>query len=146
MENKAFDIFAALEDISKLGKLTKDVKVDNLSITLSTLDSEQEGLVFITSSEFTGNAYFYKMKAETLKYAIRAVNGIKLDVYTEASPEKIESLKDETLSKLEKIIAKWDENVVSFLYNEWVELTKESEKILISKGIMKQEELPEEKK
>lgn len=145
MENKKFDIFGALEEISKLGKLTKTVDLDGLKITISTLDSEQEGLVFITSSDFTGNAYFYKMKSETLKYAIRAVNDVNLFGFEEAEPEKIDKLKEETFSKLEKIIAKWDENVISFLYNEWVDLTKESEKVLTSKGIMKKEEVDAEK-
>lgn len=135
------DAFAALSELSKIGKKTKIVEVGELKLLLSTLDSELEGLVFIACADYTGNAYFYKLKAETLKYSIRAVNEQRLDEYELLTDEtKKEQLKQETLDKLQKIIGTWDENLVSFLYSKWMELTKESEKELIEKGLMESEE------
>jgi hypothetical protein len=129
--------FEALNELSKLGKKSKEVEIGSLKILLNTIDSEDEGNVFVACSELSGNAYFYKMKAETLKYAIKAVNGQRLDEYENINDEdKREEMKKETLEKLQKIIGKWDENVITFFYSKWTELTKEAEKELKEKGII----------
>ena len=132
------DAFAALSDLSKLGKKTKEVEIGEAKtkILLSTMDSEQEGNVFIACGDLNGNAYFFRLKAETLKYAIKAVNGKRLDEYENIKEaDKREKLKAETLIELTKILNSWDENVISFLYGKWTELAKESEDDLKSKGI-----------
>lgn len=134
------DAFEALSELSKLGKKTKEVQVESLKLLLSTIDSDDEGNVFVSCSELTGNAYFYKMKAETLKYAIKAVNGQRLDEYEDVEDEeKRVEMRKETLGKLQKIIGTWDENVVSFFYSKWTELTKEAEEELKKKGLMEKE-------
>lgn len=131
------DAFAALSELSKLGKKTDVVEIDSLKLLISTLDSEQEGEVFAACAEMSGNAYFYKLKAETLKYAIRAVNEQRLDEYeTLVDADKREELKNQTLTKLQSIIGTWDENVISFLYSKWTELTKKAEEDLKSKGLI----------
>lgn len=131
------DAFAALGELAKLGKKTKVVDVGELKLLLSTLDSEQEGLVFIACAELTGNAYFLKMKSETLKYAIRAVNEQRLDDYESFVDLEVKTrVKNETLEKLEKIIKTWDENIISFLYSKWMELTKEADNDLKEKGLL----------
>jgi hypothetical protein len=131
------DAFAALSELSKLGKKTEIVDINSLKLLLSTLDSEQEGYVFAACAEMVGNAYFLKLKSETLKYAIRAVNEQRLDEYeTLIDADKREQVKNETLSKLEKIIGTWDENVISFLYSKWSALTKVAEKELKEKGLI----------
>lgn len=139
------DVFAALSELSNIGKKSKEVPVGQLKLLLSTLDSEQESLVFIACSDMTGNAYFSRLKSETLKYAIIAVNGERLDSYVNALPEKKESLKKETLEKLENIIKTWDENVISFLYAKWIELTKESEEDLKKLGLIEEDKETEKK-
>lgn len=131
------DAFEALSELSKLGKKTKEVDVGDLKILLSTLDADQEGEVFVKCADLTGNAYYYKLKSETVKYAIRAVNGKRLDEYeTVKEQDKRDKLKKETLDKLSTIIGTWDENVISFLYSKWASLSKESEDELKSKGVV----------
>ncbi|MDD5649718.1 MAG: hypothetical protein PHF86_04760 [Candidatus Nanoarchaeia archaeon] len=131
------DIFSVLSELSKLGKKTKDVKIGELNLTLSTLDSDQEGNVFISCSDLTGNAYFYKLKSETLKHAIKVVNGKHLDDYEGIDDEsKLKKAKQETLDKLGKIIGSWNETVISFLYSKWIELTSEVDKELKEKGLL----------
>jgi hypothetical protein len=129
--------FEVLTELSKLGKMSREFEIGNMKLLLSTLDAEQEGNVFIACADLTGNAYFYKLKAETLKYSIKAVNGQRLDEYESVTDvAQREKMKKETLEKLEKIIGSWDENVISFLYSKWSVLSKESEEDLKSKGIV----------
>jgi len=130
------DAFEMLKDLSKLGKKTKEVSIGQLKLLMSTLDADQEGNIFITCADLTGNAYFNKLKSETLKYSIRAVNDQRLDEYEKIEDsKKREELKKDTLSKLEKIIGSWDENVISYLYKVWSDLSKESEEELRQQGI-----------
>lgn len=129
------DAFEALTELGKLGKKQKEEQIGETKLLLSTIDAEQEGNVFMACAELTGNAYFFKLKSETLKYAIRAVNGKRLDEYENAKVEERDKLKKETLEKVAKILGSWDQNVISFLYSKWLDLTKESEKELQSKGL-----------
>jgi len=131
------DAFEALSQLTKLGKKTKEIEIEGQKILLSTLDSEKEALVFVACSSLSGNAYFFKLKSETIKFSICAVNDIRLDEYqTIKDPSKKEQLKNETLSKLDSIIGTWDENIVSYIYSKWVELSKESEDELKKKGLI----------
>jgi ADP-dependent phosphofructokinase/glucokinase len=131
------DPFEALTELAKIGKMTKEFEIAEMKILLSTLDAESESNVFISCSDLSGNAYFNKLKAETLKYAIKAVNGQKLDGYEDIKEEvERNKLKKETLEKLAKILSQWDQNVISFLYKKWTELSKESEEDLKSKGLV----------
>jgi hypothetical protein len=131
------DAFESLTELAKLGKMTREVEMGEMKILLSTLDVKDEGDVFISCSDLTGNAYFYKLKCETLKYAIRAVNGQRLDGYESLkNGDERDKLRKETLEKLEKILGTWDQNVISFLYKRWVDLSEESEDQLKSKGIV----------
>ena len=130
--------FDSLTELAKLGKKTKEVEIAGVKLELSTLDAEQEGNVFVVCADLTGNAYFSKVKSETLKYSIRAVNGKRLDEYKLLKDESERNkLRKETLDKMQKILGTWDENVIAFLYGKWAELSKESEKDLIEKGIVK---------
>ena len=130
------DAFKALEELSKLGKMESEIKVGEVTITLGTLDTEQESDVFVQCSELTGNAYFYKLKLETVKYALRAVGGARVDDYIKIEKdEERQKMKKEALERISGILKTWDENVLSFLYNEWAKLAKKSEDELKSKGI-----------
>jgi tRNA threonylcarbamoyladenosine modification (KEOPS) complex Cgi121 subunit len=130
------DAFESLTELAKLGKKTKEVEIAEMKILLSTLNVQQEGDVFVTCADLTGNAYFYKLKCETLKYSIKAVNGQMLDAYEDIKIEADrEKMRKETLEKIAKILSSWDENVISFLYRQWVELSKQSEEELKEKGI-----------
>jgi len=135
MEN--LDALKALDKLSELGKKQKDVKIGDMSITVSTLDTGDETDVFISCSELTGNAYFYTLKLSTLKYAIRAVNGQRLDLYLDIKDvgQRIKSRSD-VLQQVSDILRKMDEKVISFLYSEWAKMSKESEDELQSQGIM----------
>lgn len=128
--------FDALTKLSELGKMTKEFDVAGMKLTLSTLDAEQESKVFIACGDLTGNAYFYKLKRETLKYSIKAVNGERLDTYEDLkNAAEREKLKTETLDKVSNILGTWDENVISFLYSKWASLSKDSEEELKTKGV-----------
>jgi len=136
-ENKIESAFEALTKLSEIGKKSKVEQIGNLKLLLTTLTSDEETNVFIACSELTGNAYFNKLKSETLKYAIKAVNDQRLDEYESIKEEvKREVLRKETLLKLEKILGSWDENVIAFLYTKWVAISKESEKELQEKGFL----------
>jgi hypothetical protein len=131
------DIFESLNELSKLGKKTKEVSVGETKILLSTLDASQEGEVFIACAELSGNAYFYKLKTHTLTHSIKAVNGQRLDAYENIKEkDEREKLKKETLEKVSNILGTWDENVISFLYSKWSILSKESEDELKKKGLI----------
>jgi hypothetical protein len=130
------DAFEALKGLSKLGKRTKEIEIGSMKLLLSTMNAEQEGKVFIACSDLTGSAYFSRLKLETLKYALKAVDGARLDLYEEIKGEvEREESKKEILEKVQKILGTWDENVISFLYNKWAELSKESEEDLKASGV-----------
>jgi len=130
--------FEALSELSKYGKKTKVVSVGEVKLTLATLNSEQEGNVFISCSDLNGNAYWYKLKRETLKYSVKAVNEMRLDEYEKVEDkDKREVLKKQTLESIDEIMGNWDENLIDYLYSKWSELSKESEEELSSQGIKK---------
>jgi hypothetical protein len=132
------DALNALDKLSELGKKQKEIKVGDMSILLSTLDTGDETDVFVSCSELTGNAYFYTLKLATLKYAIRAVNGNKLDSYLELKDlGERQKNRAEILQKISDILKKWDEKVITYLYTEWAKLSKESEDELEQQGLLK---------
>jgi len=133
------DAFEALKSLSKLGKRTKEIQVGSMKLLLSTMNAEQEGNVFVTCSDLSGNAYFNKLRLETLKFALKAVDGSRLDSYEEINDEvEREKSKKQILEKVQKILGTWDENVISFLYSKWAELSKESEDDLKANGVVVQ--------
>lgn len=130
------DVFETLKKLSKIGKVFKEVEIEGIKILLGTLNSEQEEKVFIACSELVGSAYFSRLKRETLKYAIKSVNDISLNEYENLKdPEQSEKLKKETLEKLEKVLGSWDEEVITFLYHKWNEISKQSEEEFEKIGI-----------
>jgi hypothetical protein len=131
------DALNALNKLCELGKKQKDIKIGDLIITLSTLNTGDETEVFISCSELQGNAYFNTLKLQTLKYAIKAVNNQKLDNYNdiEDNVEKQKN-KNDTLQKISEILKNFDDKIITFLYTEWAKLSKESEDELASKGLI----------
>ena len=105
--------FEGLEKLGELGKKEKEVKAGNVKLTIGTLDSEEEVEVFSACSNLSGNSYFYKLKKETLKYCIKAVDGKRLDDYKKVDDQKErEKLRDEVLEKKSAIIKTWDDTVI----------------------------------
>lgn len=134
--NENLEVFEVLKNLSKIGKVSKEVEIQGVKILIGTLNSEQEEKVFLACSELVGSAYFSRLKRETLKYAIKSVNGISLIEYENLKdPEQSEKLKKETLEKLEKILGSWDEEVITFLYHKWNEISKQSEEEFEKIGI-----------
>ena len=126
---ESFDAFEVLKGLSKIGKISKEVELEGIKLSICTLNSEQEEKVFIACSDLVGSAYFSRLKRETLKFAIKSVNGVSLNEYENLKdPEQSEKLKKETLEKLEKILGTWDEEIITFLYHKWNELSKEAKK------------------
>ena len=131
------DALSTLKELSKLGKKEKEYSIGDVKITLGTLDTEQEGNVFTSCADLAGNAYFYKLKLETIKHSLRVVGNERLDIYLDVKEiDKREEMKKEVLDKIANILKTWDENVVSYLYSKWSELSKESEEELKAKGII----------
>jgi len=134
----SLDALKSLEKLSELGKKEKIISIGDIKITISTLDTGDETDVFVSCSELSGNAYFNTLKLATLKYAIRAVNGERLDSYLEETDlRKKEQARADVLQKVSDIVKKWDEKVVSFLYTEWANLAKESEDEIEEKQLLK---------
>jgi len=138
MADKRFDdAFSALESLATIGQSSIDVKVENISLTLSTLGANHETLVFIACSELNGTAYFHKLKQETLKYAITKINNQELYKYPDLKTDgEKETLENETREKVEGIISGWREEVIDYLYEKWNDMSRISEEEMKKKGIV----------
>ena len=139
------DHLAVLDGLGKLGKKTKKVEIGDVVITLSTLGSEDETEVFIACSDLSGNAYFHKLKSETLKRAIRVVNNNDLYSFLNSDLNEIDKkqLREEIHRKIGNMLREWKEDLIAYLYSEWIDLTKESEEELKKKGIIEEDEKQE---
>jgi hypothetical protein len=136
MNLQNLDAMKALQSLSRLGKKERDVKIEETTITLSALDTGDETEVYVACSELQGNAYFYKLKLETLKYSICAVNGKRLDTYRgidDFNQRQVNKIK--SLDEISEVLKTWNENVVTYLFTEFSKLTGEVEKELTDKGI-----------
>jgi len=142
---KIDDPFELLIRASEIGKKSKDIVLSNdFEITLQTLNSEDEMNVFAYSENFEGGKFLTRHKIETLVYAIVKVNKKDLREYEkEEDLEKRKKLKEEVLTKVRAIVSTWRDELISFVYSEFGELTDESEKEMIKMGIMK--EIPVDK-
>jgi len=133
---KINDPFEKLNELSKLGKKEKDVLIGEVTVTVGTIDADDETNVFISCAKYDGTSYFYKLKQETLKYAIKAVDTIRIDDYKRIiKDEDREAAKKQALERIEKIIKTWDDGLINYLYTEQAQLAKDSEKDLEKLGI-----------
>ena len=134
---KVDNAFEALEKMSQLGKADKSVKIsDDFSVLISTISSEEEAEVFSNCSQFEGINYITRSKIETLAYSIKGVNGEKLDYDNIADIAERKKVRDETVAKLRQLIGQWRDEVVTFLYEEFLRLTGNSEEQLKKLGLM----------
>ena len=131
------DPFSFLDKIEEIGKHEKTVKLnDDFSILLSTISADEEAQIFKNCANYEGSEYITRSKIETLVFAIKGVNDNKFN-YDEIENEEERSKERNTaINELRKRIAKWRDEVITYLYQEWLELTKNSEEQLKKIGIM----------
>jgi hypothetical protein len=150
------DPFEALNKLAELSKETEEVTIaDNFKILLSTVGAEDEAEIFAAAAEKKATTdYFSKTKRETLVRAVIAINGLSLREYDKLEKlEEYSKIREETLSKVRKIVDTWDDNLVTFIYGKWSAIVKKNEDKLVKMKILepvveekKEEEKKEEKK
>jgi hypothetical protein len=136
------DPFEFLEQMSKIGKMTKTITVvENFKVTLSTLDSDDEGTILANTDDTKGTEFFSRYKQETLSFAIKAINDKPLNFYETIEDEKErKTKKEECIEKIKTILKKWNDDLLSFVYNEYIQMLEENEQRLVKLGIIKENE------
>ena len=142
---KINDAFTVLDELAEVGRKTRVVKVsDKFKLMLETLPANDEGEAFVSVEKYEGSEYFFKHKVEILSHSIFEINEKSLREYEKIEDEaEREKAKEDTINKIRTKIENWNDNVISFLYGEFLLLTEESERGLIKIGILK--ELPKKK-
>ena len=145
---KTDDPLELLNELANVGKKKKTVKIsDNLEVVLETLSAEDEGNVFTKCEEFGGSEYFSKNKRETIVHSLAEINGKSLKGYEELEdPDKKRKMKVEVIGKIRDIVDKWNDELITFLYSNFVDVISESEKEMVLMGIIKPIEEIEEPK
>ena len=138
---KVDDPLKFLDNVCNIGKIKKDVKFDDLTLTLQTLTAEDEVEIFQNCNGFNGVAYLTKSKIETLTYAIKAINGNGFDYDDVEDEEQRIEAKIHVTERLRKIISKWHDELLSFIYNHYLEIAAQSEELLKKKGIISVKEI-----
>lgn len=135
---KSDDPFAILEKIIEVGKKRGEVEIsDKLKIVLETLGSDDEGEVFVNVEKYEGSEFLTKHKIETISYSMCEINGKSLREYEKLEDRKErETVKKETIDKIREIVSKWNDDLVSFVYNQYVVTVLESEQSLRELGIL----------
>jgi len=145
---KTDDPFELLNELANVGKKKKSIKIsDNLEVVLETLSADDEARVFAICEEASGSEYFSKNKRETIIHSLFSINGKSLKGYKELEDvAKKKIMKGDTLEKIRDIVNGWNDELITFLYAQFTEMISESEKEMVSMGILKPiEELEEPK-
>lgn len=134
---KIKDPLDTLAKIIKFGQMEKEVEVtSDFKIILSTLSSEDETEVFENCSQYAGLTYLNRNKIETLCYSILGVNGQRFDYDTiEDDTERRKARKD-VVDKMRTIICKWRDEVITYVYEQFLKLTGNSDEYLKKVGII----------
>jgi hypothetical protein len=136
------DPFEFLEQISEIGKMTKEIPVtENFKVKVSTLNSDDDSAILANTDNAKGTEFFTRFRQETLSFAIIAINDKPLDFYEKIEDEKERKIKkDEAIAKKLNIIKKWSDDVLNYVYSQYTEMLEENEKKLIEMGIVKENE------
>lgn len=139
------DPILMLDEIGKVGKVEKEVEISKgLKVTLSTITAIEELEIFRDCRNDDGYSYLTRNKIETLSRAIKAVNGIRFDYEAiEDSVEK-EQERQKTVFNLRNKINTWGDEVVTYLYVEWLKIIGDSESYLKKIGIIVNNESQEQ--
>jgi hypothetical protein len=131
-----------LEEMSKVGNKEKEIKItDDFSVTVRPLSGPEEEKVHESAEKLNGTQYFDKVIVETLVLAIVAANKKSLKTYeTIENLEEKEKVKKETYEKIRLILAKWNDDLKSYVYGEYNKLLDEIKSDLIKLGIIKEDE------
>ena len=143
VQNKTDDeVFELLGRVEALGKMENTVKIsDGFIINLSTISAEEEAASFAATSGFEGMDYIFQHKRETLARAIKGVNGKKFNYDSISDKKARKESKKEAIDKLKELMGEWREEVISFLYNEFLKLTGNAEDQLKKLGLIAENEM-----
>jgi len=130
------DPFSLFNKIEAVGKIEQVIKLtDDINLIISTLNTEEEGEVFSDIAEYEGIEYITMNKIEVLAHAIRGINDKKFDYDKIEDPKVRREERKKAVVMLKEKIKTWRDEVVSFLYDEWLKLTGNSEEQLKKIGI-----------
>jgi len=131
------DPFAMLDKIEEIGKKEKWIDISKDSkILLTTLNAEDEVEIFKACRNETGFGYLSQNKFEVLGRSIKGINKKKFKyLEMEDGPERnIE--RERTISEVIKRVESWHDDVVSFIYAQWLALTGDAEAYLTKLGVI----------
>jgi len=131
------DPLVMLDKIEEIGKKEKwiDISKDH-KILITTINAEEEVEIFKACRNELGFGYLAKNKFEVLARGIKGINKKKFKyIEMEDGPEKnIE--RERTILEIRKRVESWHDDIVSFVYAEWLALTEDVERYLKKIGIV----------
>jgi len=130
---KENDKTSLLEELLFLGRAKKEITIGNIKFEISTITQKENAELIKELYKVSDGADLFVIRALTLAYAIRHINGIPFDEVP------LESFEDEAqfstaLEKKLYIIEKMQKNIVEKLHDEYIDLVDSSDKILEGDG------------
>jgi len=131
------DPLKMLDKIELLGKREKWVNVsEDYKVYITTINAEEEVEIFKACRNELGFGYLAKNKFEVLSRAIKGINDKKFKyLEMEWGPERnIE--RERTIEIVRKKVESWHDDIITFLYTEWLRLLEDGEEYLKKIGII----------
>jgi len=134
---KIDDPFAALDEIANLGRVETEIKItDKLSLIITTLTAEEENEVFIDCQGYQGIGYITKNKIETLARCIKGINGKRFNYNEINDIAKRKEERKKAVIGLRDKIESWRDDLVTYVYEQWLDITGNSEEKLKKLGLI----------
>jgi len=138
------DPLKILDEIESIGKKEKWINVSNdYKVLLTTINAEEEVEIFKACRNELGFGYLAKNKFEVLARAIKGVNDKKFKYLEMESGLERTIERERTIEIVRKKIESWQDDIVNFIYAEWIDLINEGEKYLKKIGIIVDREIEE---
>ena len=122
-----------LEDLLFLGSVKKEVEIGKLKFEISTLTQNESAGLMKELYKTEDGADLFTIRALTLAYAIKSVNGVSFDEVPLSSHQE-EAQFETALAKKMAILGKMQKNVVEKIHEEYIELVDKSEGALDNKA------------
>jgi hypothetical protein len=118
-----------LEDLLFLGCAKKEIEIGKIKFEISTLTQKENSELVKELYKASDGADLFIIRAITLAYAIKHINGVPFDEVPLASMEE-EAQFETVLSKKLYILEKMQKNIIEKLHDEYVGLVENSDKAL----------------
>lgn len=118
-----------LENLLFLGRATKKVSIGEIDFEISTLTQKENASLMKELYKAGDGADLFTIRALTLAYAIKSINGTPFDRIPLDSPEDEASLQNPLDKKL-AIVENMQKNVIERLHDEYVDLVDDTDNLL----------------